>query len=135
MNTEKIVGFLSVWVVNSLLFVIFSQILAGNVILGNDRVVAPIALVFGGLILTLFIYAADPVIKKVGYKGKDKKLMFLFYLVANIIGVWVIKRLERITGVGISSTMFVVFFAVVATFAQWLVMAYVTPMLLRQKSK
>lgn len=135
MNTEKIVGFLSVWVVNSLLFVIFSQILAGNVILGNDRVVAPIALVFGGLILTLFIYAVDPVIKKVGYKGKDKKLMFLFYLVANIIGVWVIKRLERITGVGISSTMFVVFFAVVATFAQWLVMAYVTPMLLRQKSK
>lgn len=136
MSTEKIVQFLSVWVCNSLLFVIFGQILASSIVLGNDRVVAPMALVFGGLILTLFVYAVEPVIKKSGYRGKDKKIMFLFYLVANIIGIWVIKRLERITGVGIASTVYVVLFAAVAAFAQWAVMTYVTPLLLKQgKSK
>lgn len=132
MNTEKVVQFLSVWVVNSLLFVILSQVLAANIILGNDRVVAPMAMVFGGLVLTLFVYAVEPVLKKAGYRGKDKKLMLLFYLAANVVGVWIVKRLERITGVGISNTVYVVLFAVVATFAQWAVMTYVTPMLLKQ---
>ena len=135
MNTDKAIKFLSLWALNSLLFVVFGQLLAGKVVLGNDRVVAPMALVFGGLILTLVIYVIEPVIKQIGYKGKDKKILLGFYLVANFIGIWIIKRLERVTGVGISSTLYVVVLATIATFGQWFVMRYVTPLLLRQKTK
>ncbi len=135
MNTDKAIKFLSLWALNSLLFVIFSQLMAGKIVLGNDRVVAPMALVFAGLILTLVIYTIEPAIKKIGYKGNDKKILLGFYVVANFIGIWVIKRLERVTGVGISSTLYVAILAVIATFGQWFVMRYVTPLLLRQKGK
>lgn len=133
LKDNKIVMFLSLWVLNSLVFLVFKQLLGASVVLGNNRVAAPMAVVLSGLILTLFTYAVEPIVKKSAVKLTDKRLMVVFYLIANVIGIWVIKRLERLTGVGISSTMYVVLIGVVATFAQWAVVAYVVPMLTGKK--
>lgn len=133
LKENRVVVFLSLWVLNSLLFLVFKQILGGNVVLGNDRVAAPMAVVFSGLVLTLATYAVEPIIQKSGLKVKDKKLMAIFYLVANVLGIWIIKRLERLTGVGISSTMYVVIVGAAATFAQWAVIEYVVPVITGKK--
>lgn len=133
LKENKVVMFLSLWVLNSLVFLIFKQILGNNVVLGNDRVAAPMALVFSGLLLTLATYAVEPIMQKSGQKVKDKKLMVIFYLIANVLGIWMIKRLERLTGVGISSTVYVVIMGVVATFAQWAVVEYIVPVLTGKK--
>ncbi|MBI3342341.1 hypothetical protein HY024_04415 [Candidatus Curtissbacteria bacterium] len=129
-NNNKTVTFLSIWVVNSLLFVIFAQMIAGGVVLGNDRVVLPMATVIAGFLLTLAVYAVEPLVKKAGVKVKDKRLFAVFYFIANFVGIWIIKKLERITGVGISGNLFVAIFAVVATLAQWAVVEYIVPTLL-----
>lgn len=133
LKENKVVMFLSLWVLNSVIFLVFKQILGNNVVLGNDRVAAPMAVVFSGLLLTLATYAVEPIIQKSGQKVKDKKLMAIFYFVANVLGIWIIKRLERLTGVGISSTMYVVIVGAVATFAQWAVVQYIVPVLTGKK--
>ncbi len=133
LKENKVVMFLSLWVLNSLVFLVFKQIFGANVVLGNNRVAATMAVVFSGLLLTLATYAVEPLVQKSGQKVKDKRLMVIFYLVANVLGIWIIKRLERLTGVGISSTMYVVIIGVVATFAQWGVVKYIVPMLTGKK--
>lgn len=129
-STNKIISFLSIWVVNSLLFVIFAQLVAGQFVLGNDRVAMPMATIVAGILLTLATYTVDPVVKRIGFKVQDKRLLAFFYFVANFVGIWIIKKLERLTGVGISSSMYVALLAVVATLAQWAVVEYIVPMLL-----
>ena len=129
----RVIMFLSLWVLNSLIFLVFKQILGNNVVLGNDRVAAPMAVVFSGLILTLVIWAVEPILNKSGQKVKDKRLMVIFYLAANVLGIWTVKRLERLTGVGVSSTMYVAIMAVAAPFAQWAILEYVVPMLTGKK--
>lgn len=133
LKENRLITFLSLWVLNSLVFLVFQQILGDNVVLGNDRVAAPMAMVFSGLLLTIAIYSVEPIIGKTSFKVRDKRVMAVFYIIANVLGIWIIKRLERITGVGISSSMYVVIMGLVATFAQWAILAYVVPILTGKK--
>lgn len=135
MNTDKWVSFLSIWIASSLVFVLSSMLVSGSVVLGNDRVVPPVAVLVSGVLLALLMYAVGPAVDKSGLKIKDKRLMVVFYFLANFVGIWVIKRLERITGVGISSVVWVGIIAVLVTVAQWVAMRYGVPMLLGKKGK
>lgn len=134
-SSRDLVIFLSIWVLNSLLFVLFAQFMGGKLVLGNDRVVMPMAALIAGFLLTLATFTVEPILKKGGSTIKDKRLMAVFYFVANFAGIWVIKRLERITGVGISGNLYVGIVAVVATLAQWAVVEYLVPVMLGGRSK
>lgn len=134
-SSRDIITFLSIWVLNSLLFVFFAQLLSGQLVLGNDRVVTPMAAVIAGFLLTLAIFTVEPILKKNGATIKDRRLKAVFYFVANFVGIWVIKKLERLTGVGISGNLYVGIIAAVATLAQWAVMEYLVPVMLGRGSK
>ncbi len=134
-SSKEIITFLSIWVLNSLLFVIFAQILGNHLVLGNDRVVTPMAAIISGFLLTLATYTVKLILKKNGSKIKDKRVMAFLYFVANFIGIWIIKKFERMTGVGISGNLYVGIIAVAATLAQWAVVEYLVPVMLGSKSK
>lgn len=134
MNQQKLVQFLSLWAGHSIFFVIFSVLLGNNLVLGNSNVSVAVATLFSGLLISIVIYFVPSVIEKSGYnfklpsttnveilgfkmKGQD---VFWggFYFVVNAVVIWFIKRLAIITGLGISSILYVLILAVFATFAQ-----------------
>lgn len=90
-----------------------------NIVLGNNRLPAPAAAALSGLVLTLLIFFAPSVVQKTGYKIKDEQMWWVVSLGVNIVGLWVIKRLATITGLGISGILYVLALAVVLTVGQW----------------
>ncbi len=125
MNTNKLLVFLSYWLVNSIILMAASKVLPNYVVLGNDKLTLPLAAVFSALVLTGASYLVPPLLKKSGLKIKEEWLMALPYLAINVITIWLIKKLAIITGFGISNNVFVVVVAVLVTFGQWGVYKYV----------
>lgn len=126
MDSKKIVNFVALWVVDALLLVVFSGMFSENIVLGNNRLSLPAAAALSGLILTLLVFFAPSVVQKTGYKIKDEQMRWVVFLGVNIVGLWVIKRLATITGLGISGILYVLALAVVVTVGQW-VLAKVVP--------
>ncbi len=125
MNQKQLVNFLSFWVGNSVVFLIAAAVLKGNVVLGNDKVSPSLAAIIAGLVLTLITTLTPQVVEKSGFRLKDDKLWALVFLVVNFVTLWVIKRLAVLTGLGISSILWVFVLAAVVTLVQWGV-AYAT---------
>ena len=132
MNQKKTVEFLAFWLANTVALLVLAMVFKNNIVLGNDKVSMPMAAVVCGLILTVFGAFVDPLVKKsgmigslksvlasAGMKTKDEALWGIFYLAANIVAVWVVKRFALIVGLGISSILFTLIAAVVLTGAQW----------------
>lgn len=119
MDQKMLVSFLGFWVANTVVFLVLSLVFSGNVVLGNDKITTPMAAVASGLILTAVQFLVQPAVGKSGYKVKNPNLWAAIYLVVNFAGIWVIKRLAAITGLGISSLLFVLVVAVVVTAAGW----------------
>lgn len=135
LNQKMLVSFLGFWVANAVAFLVLSMILPGNVVLGNDKITAPMAAVLSGLILTIIQFLVQPALEKsgfleslrsssgdsriVGLRIKNQNVWPAIYLVVNFIGIWVIKRLAQVTGLGISSFLFVLIAAIVVTAAGW----------------
>lgn len=119
MNQKKLVNILSFWVANSVTILISAAVLKGNVVLGNDKVSPSLASVIAGLILTLIVTFTPQFVEKSGFKIKDDKLWALIFLAVNFVGLWIIKRLAILTGLGISSILWVLILAVALTLVQW----------------
>lgn len=134
LNQKMLVSFLGFWVANAVTFLVLSMILPGNVVLGNDKITAPMAAVLSGLILTIIQFLVQPALEKSGFleslrsssavqiaglKIKNQNAWPAIYLVVNFVGIWVIKRLAQVTGLGVSSFLFVLIAAIVVTAAGW----------------
>ena len=119
MDQKQIVNFLSFWVANTVALLISAAVLGGNVVLGNDKVSASVAAIIAGLILTVITTFTPRIVEKSGFKVKDDKLWGVIFLSVNFVGIWVIKRLAILTGLGISSILWVLILAVVITLVQW----------------
>ena len=118
-DQKQIVNFLSFWVANTVALLISAAVLGGNVVLGNDKVSASVAAIIAGLILTVITTFTPRIVEKSGFKVKDDKLWGVIFLSVNFVGIWVIKRLAILTGLGISSILWVLILAVVITLVQW----------------
>ncbi len=119
MDQKKQVAFLGMWLGNTVIFLLASAVFGNNVVLGNERISGPLAAVVAGLILTVLTSLVPLVVAKSGHKIKDKNIWAGIFLVANIIIVWLIKRLAIVTGLGISNNFYVLILAVVLMLAQW----------------
>lgn len=127
MNSSKIIIFLSYWIANNVVLIVFSMVLAGQIVLGNAIMAMPMAAVLAGLILTGVGWAVEPVMKKAAVGVKDERILGIVYLVVNIVTLWIIKKLAIVTGVGISNNFYLVIVSVVLTAAQFGVFKYVGP--------
>ncbi|MBI3282615.1 hypothetical protein HYZ70_00890 [Candidatus Curtissbacteria bacterium] len=119
MDQKKLVEILAFWVVNTAVLLISSFIFGNNVVLGNDKVSAPMAAVISGGIITAFGYLVPPVVARSGYKIKNENLWGGIYFVANALVVWVVKRFALLLGLGVASIFYVILVAVLLTGAQW----------------
>lgn len=126
MNNKKIVEFLSFFVANSVVLVVFSLILANNVVLGSANVNKFVAAFVAGLLITAFDYIVVEVVSRSGQKIKDEKAWTGIFFVTNVLVLWFIKRLAELTGVGISNNFFLLLVALGITLAQWQLGKYLT---------
>lgn len=121
MDQKKIVELLSFWVVNSLVLLVSSAIFGGSVVLGNDKVSAPMAAVLAGLIITAASYLVPPIVARSGFKVKSDPIRGVILAGANFVIVWIIKRLAQLTGLGVANIFYVVVLAALLTLGQWAV--------------
>lgn len=115
MNQNKIVKFLSLWVVNAVLLLLSSAFIKSGIVLGNDKVDGSLAAVFCGLFLTLTPFVAHMILEKYKYKVRDRRIESAFLIVVNFVVIWVIKRFALTTGLGVENILLVGFLAVLAT--------------------
>ena len=119
MDQKKMVAFLGSWVANSVVFLIFAAILAGNVVLGNDKVTPSMAAVLAGFLLSIVQFLVPSAVERSGYKVRNQNIWMAIYLAVNFVGIWVIKRFALVTGLGVSSLVYVLLLAVIVTGAGW----------------
>ena len=129
MDQSKIVKFLSLWVINSVLLLLCSAILKSGIVLGNDKVNGSLAAVFSGLFLTLTPFIAHLILGKYIYKIRDLRIESVFLIAVNSVVIWVIKRFALTTGLGVSNILLVGFLAVLATFTYMMTNRYVGDLL------
>jgi hypothetical protein len=115
MDQTRLVKFLATWVVNSILLVVISQISSGLVVLGNAVLSKGIAAVFSGFLITVVFFLVPVVVEKSEAKIKDFRLWLILDFVALIIGIWVVKRLSVLTGLGIVNILLVLVVATLVT--------------------
>lgn len=118
MDQKRVLRFLILWIVNSLLLIILSTVFATNVVLGTFNLPKPAASVLVGVILTLLVYSVPWIAKKTQVKLKDDNITALVYFFVNAIGLWVIKRFADFTGLGLSNILFVLITAAIVSIVE-----------------
>jgi len=119
MDQQKLIRFLSLWIVSSIVLLVASALLSNNIVLGNDRLSKSTAGVISGFILTLIAHFVPKAVEKIDFKVKNEYAWQGVFLVANVIILWVIKRFALISGLGISNIFYVFILGVAITLAQW----------------
>ena len=117
MDQKKAVSFLTFWVVNTVVLLIANAIFGGNIAVGNQSISTGLSAIFAGLILTALIPLAPIAVEKSGYRIK-KNIWPGIFLGLNIVTLWILKRLAVVTGVGISSILWVIILAIIITFVE-----------------
>lgn len=115
MDQTRIIKFLATWVVNSILLVVISQIFNGSVVLGNAVLSKGLAAVFSGFLITLVFFLVPVAVEKSEAKIKDFRLWLILDFVSLIIGVWIVKRMSVLTGLGIANILLVLVVAILVT--------------------
>ncbi len=121
MNTKFLIRFALVWLVNSVLLFAASWLYPSDFVLGNAALDKNIAGIFSGFLLTLFCKISKPLLKKLELHFQGRYKMFVTYWLINSLGIWVIARLEAVSGLGISAYYWAFGLGFVASFVQWLV--------------
>lgn len=111
------IRFLSVWALNSALFLLAANYFPSNYVLGNAVMPPVTAGIFSGFLLTLILKFAKAFSKNF---SEPKYKRFVYYFLANSVAVWVIARLSVISGFGISSFKSAFCLGLAATLSQWL---------------
>ena len=118
MDQKKAVSFLTFWVVNTVVLLIANAIFGGNVVVGNQSISTGLSAIFAGLVLTALIPLAPQAVEKSGYKIKNQNVLPAIFLASNVVVLWVLKRLAVVTGLGISSILWVIILAITITFVE-----------------
>jgi len=119
LDQKKLVNFLIIWVVNTIILLIFSAIFLNSVVLGNDKLAKPMAAVLSGLLITVVLYIVPSILEKLEFKIKDEKIVMGAYFAASCVGIWIIKRFAIISGLGVSNILWVLILAAAVTAAYW----------------
>ena len=109
--------FLSVWALNSVLFLLANNYYPKSYVLGNAVMMPVIAGILSGFFLTFFLMVVKGFSKNF---AKPKFKVFVYYFLANSVGIWLIARLSVISGFGITSFKLALYLGLVASLSQWL---------------
>ena len=118
MDQKKAVSFLTFWVVNTVVLLIANAIFGGNIAVGNQSISTGLSAIFAGLVLTAFIPLAPKAVEQTVFKIKNQNVLPAIFLASNVVVLWVLKRLAVVTGLGISSILWVIILAITITFVE-----------------
>ena len=116
---NKLLVFTLLLIANSILLYIASLIFPGNFVLGNQYFSSTIATFVGGLLWTLLLWLAILVGEEYKLKNKGDAVVKVYYLAANFAILWLIARIPFISGFGVTSFVWVLILALIATLVQW----------------
>jgi len=95
--------FLLYWLLNSLLLSLLGFIFPSSVVLGNFRLLPFEASIYAGFWLTFFVWTMWDYVSIRKVKLESFPLRFLFFFFVNSLGIWIISRYAKYTGLGIAS--------------------------------
>ena len=121
---KKYYGFISFWVLDSLLLYLATLAYPTAYTLGNFRLSTLWAAIVAGFIWTVLVWFSEPIVAIVKLKVSDKMKM-VFYLFVNFVALWLVARIAPYSGFGVASFVWAFLLALVANFAQRLVMKVV----------
>lgn len=110
---------ISLWVTNSIFFYLAFLLWPSAVVLGNNIRSPIVASMLSGFLLTVVVALAPPIMRLTGLKIKEESKQALFYLIFNVVGIWLIARLATFTGFGVVSFWVAVALGIVVNFLQW----------------
>lgn len=121
---KKYCGFISFWVLDSLLLYLASVVFPTAYALGTFKLSILWAAIVAGFIWTVLVWFSEPIVSIIKLKVSDKMKMF-FYLLVNFVALWLVARIAPYSGFGVASFVWAFLLALVANFAQYLVMKIV----------
>lgn len=114
---------LKVWLINvftiALVLYLSSWLYPKDVVLGNNLISVPLAVIFNALILTALLASIKPVLFKLKLKKMTDWYWALSYAVTNIVAIWILARFAVSTGFGISSFTVAISLGLVLTIIQY----------------
>ena len=120
-NLKKYYGFLTFWALDSLLLYVATLVYPTVYTLGTFRLSTLWAAIVAGFIWTVLVWFSEPIVAIVKLKV-PKSMTMAFYLFANFVALWLTARIAPYSGFGVASFVWVFLLALIANFAQWLVM-------------
>ena len=118
---KKYYGFISFWLLDSLLLYLATVVYPAAFTLGTFRLSVFWAAVVAGFIWTVLVWFSEPIVAILKLKVSDK-MKLVFYLFANFVALWLVARIAPYSGFGVASFVWVFLLALVANFVQYLVM-------------
>lgn len=118
---ERYKKFIIFWLVNVVLLLVSAMLFPFNFTLGNSFFSSLQAAVFVGLVWNLVLWYTGPFFEDLELKLEEPMQMMAAYLLMNFATLWILARLAVITGLGVSSWMYVLGLALVGNFLQYYV--------------
>lgn len=118
MDQKRLVKFFTLWVGLAIVLLILTVVLFGNLVLGSANITKPVSALVFSLILSIVFSLLRPAAARMDLKIKDERVWVAISFAANIVVIWIIKRLANITAVGISSILFVLIVATIVTLSE-----------------
>jgi hypothetical protein len=110
--------YLVYWLVNFVVFYLFSIFFANNVVLGNWRYSAIEAGIYSAFWLTVLVWTGWDFIFSRGVSYKSGTITWIYFFILNTLGVWLIARFAFYLGLGISGWTWAIVIGFVATILQ-----------------
>lgn len=112
---------LSIGLVNAAILYVVSLFFPDFVVVGNEFIEGWMAVILTSLLLTVLLVLVKPLMKSASLKVKGDLPINITYGIANIVGLWVLAKLARYVGFGVSSFVVVIVLGVVLTLFQYVV--------------
>ncbi len=112
---------MSIGIVNAAVLYVASLFFPAYVVVGNEFIENWMAVVLTAFLLTLLLALTKPIMKAANLKVKGDLPINITYGIANIVGLWILAKLARYVGFGVSSVVVVVVLGVVLTLLQFVV--------------
>lgn len=118
---KKYYQFILMWLVNVIIFNIVGLLMPGVFVFGNNLLDPMQASVVSGLILTLVSWLVDPFARLLEWDMKPMANMMFAYFLGNVVTLWFIARYSLLTGMGVSSVLWVVILSIFTFIGQYAV--------------
>ncbi len=120
-KNKKLNFWMVVGVVNAIVLYTSSLFFPTYVVIGNEFIEKWMAIILTAFLLTVCVAFTKPVMKAAKLKVKGDLAINITYGIANIVGLWIIARLAKFVGFGISSFWVVIALGVLLTLIQYAV--------------